>query len=98
MLGIGGPWLLNPPRPDDPVLTEAEAPVTGATAAVRSLAKAFPAEEITLPVWALWETSTAMIATPMMPVATVTKDDQNSFIFLTSRFSSCCSSGFLLGC
>jgi hypothetical protein len=75
---------VNPPNPLLPTFGVAAAPVTGDTAAERSLANPVVAEVMTPAVFALLDTRTAIIATPMIAAATDVTLAQNSFIDLAS--------------
>jgi hypothetical protein len=58
--------------------------VTGESAVVNAVLKAFPPAVITPVVFAFCDTKTAMIATPIMAVKTVTTDEINWSDILTS--------------
>jgi hypothetical protein len=63
-----------PPPPGNPLPKPDDDPVTGDSATDRACENPLDAELITPVVFAFFDTSTAIIATPMMAVATVTTE------------------------
>jgi hypothetical protein len=66
-------WIVGSEAPPKPIL-DGDVPVTGLTAASSAFVNAVPPAPMTCEVFAFCDTKTAMIATPTIAVATVTKD------------------------